>query len=354
MGKMITKGRETSVGDRLWMSIRPHRMLLLALLFLITVMTFLAPNFMTQGNMLDIVRVNSIKGIMSIAMTLVLLTGGIDLSVGSTFAVAGAVAASLIEGGHSDYITSNLLKCNVFTAVLIALSAAALIGLINGLVITRLKVEPFIATLAMMIFARGITYLYTGGYPINFKPLPEEFAWFGKGYLGVLPAPAVIFMVVVLAGGYLLRYTAFGRSLIAIGGNREAAGLSGIWVERNICLTYVLMGLMAGLAGIIMTSRVASASAVAGESYEMDVIAGVVLGGTSQMGGKGSILGTVIGIFIFGVIENGLNILGLPTYFKLIIKGFVIILAIGYRYMIPEKKNQKGGADHERKKYQET
>lgn len=347
MGTINQRGKGVSLTDRLWQGIRPHRMILLALALLMVIMSAVAPNFLSQGNMLDIVRVNSIKGIMSIAMTLVLLTGGIDLSVGSTFAVSGAVAASLIAGGYSDYITSQVFKCNVYGAILIALAAAALIGLVNGVVITKMKVEPFIATLAMMIFARGITYLYTGGYPINFKPIPEEFAWLGKGYLGPIPAPAVIFAAVVLAGGYLLKYTSFGRSLFAIGGNREAARLSGIRVERNICLTYVLMGVLSGLAGIIMTSRVASASAVAGESYEMDVIAGVVLGGTSQMGGKGSVFGTVIGIFIFGVIENGLNILGLPTYFKLIIKGLVIILAIGCRYMIPEKKKGKGGAAHE-------
>ena len=138
-----------------------------------------------------------------------------------------------------------------------------------------------------------------------------------------------------------MRYTSFGRSLFAIGGNRETARLSGIRTERNVCLTYVLMGVMAGLAGIIMTSRVASASAVAGESYEMDVIAGVVLGGTLQSGGKGSVAGTVIGIFIFGVIENGLNILGLPTYYKLFIKGLVIILAVGGRYLFPNRETSR-------------
>lgn len=331
--------------DRLYIAVKPHLVILCALLFLMTAMSLMAPNFLSQGNMMDIVRVNSIKGIMSIAMTLVLLTGGIDLSVGATFAVAGAVTASLIGGGYSDYITSQLFKCNTYAAILIGLSAAALIGLANGLIITRLKVEPFIATLAMMIFARGVTYLYTGGYPINFKPIPDDFAWFGKGYLGIIPAPAVLFFLVALAGGWILKYTAFGRSLFAIGGNREAARLSGIKTERNICLTYVIMGVMAGLAGIIMTSRVASASAVAGESYEMDVIAGVVLGGTLQSGGKGSILGTVIGIFIFGVIENGLNILGLPTYYKLLIKGMVIILAIGGRHLLPKKAmhREKGG-----------
>lgn len=337
-----------SLPERLCLCLRKHAVTLAALILLMVVMSLTAPNFLTRGNLLDIVRVNSIKGIMSIAMTFVLLTGGIDLSVGSTFALSGAVAASMIAGGYSDYVTSNLWKCNTFLAIGIALLAAGLIGLANGLIITKLKVEPFIATLAMMIFARGLTYLYTGGYPVNFKPIPEDFAWFGKGYLGAIPAPAVFFAVTAAAGGWILRYTAFGRSLFAIGGNREASGLSGLPVEKNICMTYVIMGVMSGLAGIIMTSRVASASAVAGESYEMDVIAGVVLGGTLQSGGKGSVLGTVIGIFIFGVIENGLNILGLPTYFKLLIKGLVIILAVGGRYLAPEKKmkhGKKGGGE---------
>jgi len=298
---------------------------------------------MTVGNMIDIIRVNSIKGIMSIGMTYVLLTGGIDLSVGSTFAVAGAVTASFVTGSYSDYITSNLFKCNTFIAIFIGLAAAAVIGLINGLVIVKLKVEPFIATLAMMTFGRGITYLYTGGYPINFKPVPDDFAWFGKGYFGILPVPALVFILVIFLGGYLLKYTKYGRSLFAIGGNKEAAELSGIAVERNVCLTYVIMAVFAGIAGIIMTSRVASASAVAGESYEMDIIASVVLGGTLQSGGVGSITGTVIGVFIFGIIENGLNILGMPTYFKLLIKGIVIIFALGGHFIVPQKKVREAG-----------
>lgn len=325
---------------------RKDNLRLLAALFLLTgLMSLLVPNFLTRGNLLDIIRLNSIKGMMSIAMTLVLLTGGIDLSVGSTFALSGAVTASLLVGGYSDYITSNLFKCPVIAAIALGLLAAGCIGLVNGLMITKLKVEPFIATLAMMIFARGLTYLYTGGYPINFQPIPEHFAWLGKGYAGFIPAPAILFILVALAGGWLLKYTAYGRSLFAVGGNRETAELSGIAVEKNICLTYVLMGMMSGLAGIVMTARVASASAVAGEAYEMDVIAGVVLGGTLQSGGKGSVLGTVIGIFIFGVIENGMNMMGLPTYYKLLIKGLVVILAVGGKYLhVRTTQKKKGGA----------
>lgn len=332
--QMITKVKK---------AIGPHKVILIALFVLTIGMSIIAPNFLTMGNMIDIVRVNSIKGIMSIGMTYVLLTGGIDLSVGSTFAVAGAVTASFVAGSYSDYITSNLFKCSTAVAVMIGVMAAACIGIINGLIIVKLKVEPFIATLAMMTFARGITYLYTGGYPINFKPIPDDFAWLGKGQVGILPVPALAFIVVICVGGYILKYTSYGRSLYAIGGNREASELSGISVEKNICITYVLNAVFAGIAGIIMTSRVASASAVAGESYEMDIIASVVLGGTLQSGGVGSIAGTVIGVFIFGIIENGLNILGMPTYYKLLIKGFVIILALGGRYILPGKKVKKLG-----------
>lgn len=321
-------------------AIRPHAVVLSALLLLVILMSCIAPNFLTTGNIKDIIRINSIKGIMCIGMTFVLLTGGIDLSVGAIFAVAGAVAASFISGSYSDYVTSNLFKCPTVIAILIGLVTAGLLGLINGIVVSKMKVEPFIATLAMMTFGRGVTYLYTGGYPINFKPIPEDFAWLGKGMVLGIPVPALIFILIVAAGGFMLKYTAYGRSLFAIGGNREAARLSGISTERNICITYIIMGVLAGISGIIMTSRVASASAVAGESYEMDVIAGVVLGGTLQTGGKGSVTGTVIGIFVFGVIENGLNILGLPTYFKLIIKGLVIILALGGKYILPEKRKR--------------
>ena len=327
--------------SKVFADIRPHLFLLAALAVLMVVMSLVAPNFLTKGNMMDILRVNSIKGIMSIGMTLVLLTGGIDLSVGSVFAFSGAVAASFVMGSYSDYPTSQFLKMPVLVAVLVALVAGGLLGMVNGVVVTKLKVEPFIATLAMMTFARGLTYLYTGGFPINFKPMPEVFAWFGKGYVVGLPTPTFLFIIVTLVMMYVLKYTAFGRSLYAIGGNRETARLSGLKVERNIALVYTIMGVLSGLAGVIMTSRVAAAAASAGESYEMDVIASVVLGGTLQSGGKGTILGPVIGIFIFGVIENGMNILGMPTYYKLLIKGIVIIVALGYRIVGAGQKSKR-------------
>ena len=341
MKRDLQNGQSMGFGARLLMEQRSHLFLLLALALLFVVMSLIAPNFLTKGNLMDILRVNSIKGIMSIGMTLVLLTGGIDLSVGSIFAFGGAIAASFVLGSYSDYATSSFLKLPVAAAVLTALVGGGLLGWVSGAVITKMRVEPFITTLAMMTFARGLTYLYTGGYPINFKPMPDAFAWFGKGYVGFLPTPTFLFVVVALVMYLMLRYTAFGRSLYAIGGNRQAAKLSGIPVKRNITLVYILMGVLSGLAGVVMTSRVAAAAASAGEGYEMDVIASVVLGGTLQSGGKGSIIGTIIGIFIFGVVENGMNILGMPTYYKLLVKGTVIIVALGYRVMI-SKKGKRG------------
>ena len=323
-------------------AIQKQKVAIIALLVVMAIITFIQPNFFTWGNMFDIVRVVSIKGIMAIGMTKVLLTGGIDLSIGSTFALSGVVAASLSYGAQSLFVTSNMVTLPFFGVIIAALGVGALIGLINGLVITYMRIEPFIATLAMMSFARGLTYLYSGGFPINFTPMPPSFAWIGQGGIGFLPVPSLFFILTILVGAYLLRYTAYGRSLYAIGGNRESARLSGIHVKKNICLTYVLMGVLAGFSGAIMTSRVASASPIAGMGYEMDVIAGVVIGGTLQSGGRGSIFGTVIGVFIFGVIENGLNIIGIPTYYKLIIKGLIIVIAIGSKAIVP-KLVKKGG-----------
>jgi ribose/xylose/arabinose/galactoside ABC-type transport system permease subunit len=313
-------------------------MILAALIILMLALSFMHPNFFSRGNILDIVRVVSINGIIAIGMTMVLLTGGIDLSVGSTFALSGAITSSMIINSYSNYPTSQFLKLPLLPAIIVGLSVGAIIGLINGVIVTKLKIEPFIATLAMMGFARGLTYLYTGGYPINFKPLPSDFGWLGQGFLGGLPSPCIFFVCFILLGAILLSYTEFGRSLFAIGGSRQASRLSGIAVDRNIMLTYTFIGILSAVAGIIMSARVASASPVAGKGLEMDVIAGVVIGGTLQSGGRGSVLGTLIGVFIFGVIENGLNILGVPTYYKLIIKGLVIIAAVGYNSFVPQKK----------------
>lgn len=318
--------------------LREHTSILAAFFVLSLVLTILSPAFLTKGNILDITRVVSINGIMAVGMTFVILTGGIDLSVGSTFALAGAITSAMVYGSYSDYPLAGLIKLPLPLALATGLLVAALIGYVNGLLITRFKVEPFIVTLGMMSFARGLTYLYSGGYPVNFKPMPPEFAWIGKGYVFFLPTPTVFFIIISVLGWFILRYTGFGRTVYAIGGNEETTRLSGINVRRNKSLAYVLLGVLAGFSGIIMSSRVAAASPTAGVGYELDVITGVVLGGTSLTGGRGSIFGTIIGVFIIGIITNGLNLLGVSTYYQYIIKGAVLILSIGLDGYLQKKR----------------
>lgn len=301
----------------------------LFLAVLIVGLGLLSPNFLSVSNFLDIARVVSIIGIMAVGMTIVILTGGIDLSVGSIFAFAAVVTASMIPDSFSDAPTAIGIHLPVPIAVLAGLAAGALVGLVNGFIIARSRVEPFIVTLATMAFVRGLTYLYTGGFPTLFRPMPPAFEWVGQGYVLGLPTPTVFFAAVVVLGMWLTRRTTFGRSIYAIGGNEEASRLSGIRVRSVKMKAYALMGLLAALSGIILSSRVAAAQPTAGLGYELDVIAGVVIGRTSLMGGRGSILGTVLGVFILGVISNGLNIVGVPTYYQYIVKGLLLIVAVG-------------------------
>lgn len=299
------------------------------LLILIAGLSLLSPNFLSLSNFLDIARVVSIIGIMAVGMTLVILTGGIDLSVGATFALAAVVTASFIPGSFSDAPTSVGLDLPVPLAIAAGLIAGALIGLVNGFIIAKSRVEAFIVTLATMAFVRGLTYLYTGGFPTLFRPMPPAFEWVGQGYVFGLPTPTIFFALVIAMGLWITRRTTFGRSIYALGGNEEAARLSGINVQRVKIQAYTLMGALAALSGIILSSRVAAAQPTAGLSYELDVIAGVVIGGTSLLGGRGSVMSTVLGVFILGVISNGLNVIGVPTYYQYVAKGLLLIIAVG-------------------------
>jgi ribose/xylose/arabinose/galactoside ABC-type transport system permease subunit len=262
-------------------------------------------------------------------MTIVILTGGIDLSVGSTFALAAVVTASLIPGSFSDAPFALGLHLPVPLAILVGLAVGTVIGFVNGFIIAKSRVEPFIVTLATMAFVRGLTYLFTGGFPTIFRPMPPEFEWVGQGYVLGLPTPTIFFALVIAIGIWITRRTTFGRSVYAIGGNEEASRLSGIKVQWIKIHAYSLMGALAGLSGIILSSRVAAAQPTAGLTYELDVIAAVVIGGTSLLGGRGSIMSTVLGVFILGVISNGLNIVGVPTYYQYVIKGLLLIFAVG-------------------------
>ena len=292
---------------------------LIALIFLIVVVSFLNPNFFTVDNILNILRQTSVNAIIAVGMTLVILTAGIDLSVGSVLALCGAFAASLIA-----------LEVPVLVAVPTALFAGAALGAISGIIIAKGKVQAFIATLVTMTLLRGVTMVYTDGRPIStgFTDTADAFAWFGTGYALGIPVPAWLMVIVFAAAWYLLNHTRFGRYVYALGGNESATRLSGINVDRVKIGVYAICGLLSALAGIIITSRLSSAQPTAGMGYELDAIAAVVLGGTSLMGGKGRIMGTLIGALIIGFLNNALNLLDVSSYYQMIAKAVVILLAV--------------------------
>lgn len=292
---------------------------LIALLFLVVVVSFLNPNFFTVDNLLNILRQTSVNAIIAVGMTLVILTAGIDLSVGSVLALCGAFAATLVA-----------MEVPVLIAVPTALLAGATLGAISGIIIAKGKVQAFIATLVTMTLLRGVTMVYTDGRPIStgFTDTSDTFAWFGTGYALGIPVPVWLMVVVFTGAWYLLNHTRFGRYVYAVGGNESATRLSGINVDRVKIGVYAICGLLAALAGIIVTSRLSSAQPTAGMGYELDAIAAVVLGGTSLMGGKGRIMGTLIGALIIGFLNNALNLLDVSSYYQMIAKAVVILLAV--------------------------
>lgn len=292
---------------------------LIALIVLIVVVSFLSPNFFTLNNMFNILQQTSVNAIIAVGMTLVILTSGIDLSVGSVLALTGAVAASIVG-----------LEVNVFVAVAGALLLGAVIGGVSGVIVAKGKVQAFIATLVMMLMLRGTTLVYSEGSPINlgFNESAEAFEWFGIGTPLGVPAPIWIMALVFIAAWYLLNHTRLGRYIYALGGNEAATRLSGISVDRVKIIVYALCGMLTALAGVIEVGRLSSAQPTAGLGYELDAIAAVVLGGTSLAGGKGRITGTLIGALILGFLSNALNLLGVSAYFQMIVKGAVILLAV--------------------------
>jgi ribose transport system permease protein len=283
------------------------------------IIAFLNDRFMTSGNMLNILRQTSINAIIAAGMTFVILTGGIDLSIGSTLALSGAVAASMIASGVHPLL-----------ALVLALILGASIGAINGLAITKGKLQPFIVTLATMTIFRGATMVFMDGKPISagYEKGGLFLSEIGNGQILGIPNPIVIMIVVFLLGYVLLTQTTFGRYVYALGGNEEATKLSGVSTDRIKITVYAISGLLAALAGIIITARLSSAQPTAGTGYELDAIAAVVLGGTSLAGGVGTILGTVTGALIIGVLNNALNLMNVSPYFQLLAKGVVILIAV--------------------------
>ena len=292
---------------------------LIGLLVLMALVSLFSPNFMTLDNQLNILRQTSINAIIAMGMTFVILTAGIDLSVGSVLAFAGAVCASLIAADTP-----------IVFALLASLGVGALLGAANGFVISHFGVQPFIATLVGMTMVRGLTLVYTEGRPISTGDFQVAFDFYelGGGYLLGIPLPVLIAALVFALCWAVLRHTRFGRHVYAVGGNEQVARLSGVAVGRVKGLVYSLSGMLAALAGIILTARLESAQPTAGTAYELDAIAAVVLGGTSLAGGRGWIFGTLVGALIIGVLNNALNLMNVSSYYQMVAKGAVILLAV--------------------------
>jgi ribose transport system permease protein len=289
-------------------------------------LTILTDKFFTTANSLNVLRQVAVNICIATGMTLIVLTGGIDLSVGSVLALCGAITAGLLRYGVQIPSADLYIGFTILGAMLGALIAGSLLGWFNGFVITKFKVPPFVATLAMLTIARGLTMLYTGGHPIS--NLGENFAFVGAGSLIGIPVPVWIAILVVLVAVFITRKTKLGRYIYAVGGNENAARLSGIRINRVKIIVYSLGGALAAIGGIIVTSRLDTAQPNAGASYELDAIAAVVIGGTSLNGGKGSIWGTVIGAVIIGVLNNGLVLLNVSPFWQQVVKGGVILLAV--------------------------
>ena len=299
---------------------------LIALVVMTMALSFLSESFFTSDNIFNVMRQVSVNLCISVGMTLVILTGGIDLSVGSILALSGAVAAGLMKSGLQFEGANLYVGFTFFGVVMVALLIGGLLGWFNGQMVTRFKVPPFIATLGMLTIARGMTMLYTNGHPIT--GLGSSFEYLGTGWFCGIPMPVLVAALVVVMFVVFMRKAPWGRYIYAIGGNERATRLSGIDVNRVKCFVYTVAGVLSAVAALIVTARLDSAQPNAGTGYELDSIAAVVIGGTSLNGGKGSIWGTVIGALIIGVLNNGLVLMNVSPFWQQVIKGLVILLAV--------------------------
>jgi inositol transport system permease protein len=274
------------------------------------------PNFLTVGNLVNLVRQISINGILAVGVTYVLLTGGVDLSLGSLVALTGVIAAMFAHPGqHAAAVP-----------ILAGVAAGAACGVVNGLLVTRGRVAPFVVTLGMMTSARGLTLLLSGGRPVS--NLTSGFTSIGSGDFAGIPAPTWILLAVAAISHVFLRKMRLGRHVYAVGGNESAARASGVHVNTVKLVCYTICGAMAGLAGVVLAARITTGQPNAGVGYELDAIAAVVIGGTSLNGGSGGVGGTILGALLIGVINNGLDLLNVSSYYQQVIKGLIIVGAV--------------------------
>lgn len=315
MSKALSMKNQT-ISREIWSFDRMRQYgLIISLLILCIVMSFLSDNFFSISNLLNVARQVSVTAISAVGMTLIIIIGGIDLSVGSILALSGIMAATVYNSSHSPIL-----------ALVTGILAGAAVGLINGFVTAKGKIAGFITTLATMSVFRGISFIYTGGVPV--EAANPNFKYFGTGYFLNIPVPIIIMIIVLLMGSFIMNRTRFGRYIYAIGGNEQTSKWSGLKVDSVKIYVYMLSGLLTGLAGVILTARLASGQPYAGQGFELDVIAAVIVGGTSLAGGRGNISGTIIGVLLIGILSNGLTLLNVSSYYQMVIKGIIIILAV--------------------------
>lgn len=300
---------------------------LLAMFIFLTVFPTTRSTFLTPKNMFNILRQNASNLFLATGMTMVIILGGIDLSVGSVIALSGVVAAGCV-------VNFGLPEAVGFIA---AIAVGAAVGLFNGFIICKTDIPPFIVTLASMNITKGIALVLTGGAPI--RCMTDAFKFPGAGYVGPVPTPVILMVVIFVIAALMINKTQLGRHIYAVGGNVQAAKFSGISVQKVKFIVYAYTGVMAGIAGVVIASRLYSGQPTAGDGAEMDAIASVVVGGTSMSGGSGRIGGTLIGVLIIGVLNNGLNLMGVDSNFQYIVKGLVILLAVYVDFL----RNKKAG-----------
>lgn len=301
---------------------------LIFLLVLVVILSILEPGFRSPFNLFNVMRQISFIGILAVGMTFVILTAGIDLSVGSLLAFAGIVAASAAKGTR-DLLQGGVTDpggIHVLYAVLAAIGVGLAIGLLQGTLIGKLGVPAFIVTLGGLGAWRGATLVWSDGQPIS--SFSDDFTFWGQGFIGPVPVPVIIFLLFVVVGHIVLKYTKYGRWIYALGGNPEASRLSGLNTTLLTISVYVISGFCAGVSAFLLTSRLNSAEQIAGQGYELQAIAAVVIGGTSLFGGQGGIIGTLVGAMLIGILNNGLVVLGVPSYYQPIVIGGIIVLSV--------------------------
>jgi ribose transport system permease protein len=298
---------------------------LIALLLLCVILTILSPYFLGVENIFNVLRQVSVIGILAVGEALIIITAGIDLSVGSVLGFIGVLTAIFAQSGIP-----------AIAILFLSILCGCIVGAVNGLLVTKIRINPFIVTLGMMSIARGTSLLITGGMPISIQ---NNITYLGGGYVGVVPVPVIIMFVVAIIGHIFATKTLPGRNVYAIGNNERAAKLSGIRVNRVKTMVYMIMGALCAISGIILAGTLNSAEPAAGSGYEMDVIAAVVIGGASLAGGEGSIIGVILGAAIMGVVRNGFVLLGISAYWQVVTIGIVIIAAVALDSLKSSKRD---------------